>query len=253
MEYPKTRMASRAGHLAAPGQPPQPGHEVEEPGPEHGRGDHVDPAQVGHRAEQERHGHQRHRVVHDLGRGPLHGGHHRQHRHVGRLVVLLVAHGQRPEVRRRPDEDDGEHHHRRPRQAVGHRGPSDQHRHRAGRAPDHDVLRRAALEPQRVDEDVEERGRDGQHGREQVDGQPQLDERGHLEGQGEDQRRRRRHGPGDQRTVLGPVHQAVDVAVDHHVDGVGPAGGQRAAGQRGRHQPDRRQRRAAPPPWWAAS
>ena len=51
---------------------------------------------------------------------------------------------------------------------------------------------------------------------------------------------RGRHGAGDQRAVLGPVHQAVDVAVDHHVDGVGPAGGQRAPGQGGRHEPDRR-------------
>ena len=47
--------------------------------------------------------------------------------------------------------------------------------------------------------------------------------------------------PGHQRPVLGPLHQPVDVAVDHHVDGVGPAGGQRAADQGGHHQPDRRQ------------
>ena len=36
-----------------------------------------------------------------------------------------------------------------------------------------------------------------------------------------------RHGAGDQRPALGALHQAVDVAVDVHVDGVGAAGRQR--------------------------
>ena len=46
--------------------------------------------------------------------------------------------------------------------------------------------------------------------------------------------------PGDERPVLGALHERVDVAVDVHVDGVGAAGGQRAADDGGDHQPDRR-------------
>ena len=39
---------------------------------------------------------------------------------------------------------------------AGHRGPADHRREGAGGAADHDVLRRAALQPDRVDEDVEQ-------------------------------------------------------------------------------------------------
>ncbi len=143
-------------------------------------------------------------------------------------------------MRRGPDEDDGEEHDRRPREAAGHRRPPDEDRDGSGGPADHDVLRRSALEPQGVDEDVEQGGRHGQGRREEVHGQPEFDEGGRLERQGEDQGRPRRHGPGHQRTVLGAVHQTVDVAVHHHVDGVGPPGGQGATGQRRRHQPQRR-------------
>ena len=141
---------------------------------------------------------------------------------------------------RGPDEDDGEEHDRRPAQAVGDRRPADEDGNGAGRPADHDVLRRDALQPQRVDEDVEGGGRHGQHGRQQVDEGPQLGEGHHLEGEGEHQGRRRRHGPGDEGPVPGPPHQLVDVPVDHHVDGVGPAGGQGPAGQGGHHQAHRR-------------
>ena len=175
-----------------------------------------------------------------LGR-PLEGGHRRQHRHVGRLVVVLVLDGQRPEVGRGPHEDDGEQHHRGPRQAVGDRRPADQHRHRPGRPADDDVLAAGPLQPQRVDEDVEQGGRHGQHGREQVDPGPQLDEGQHLEADGEDQGVAGGDRPGDQRPLARAVHELVDVPVDVHVDGVGPTGGQGPAEQGGHHQPHRRQ------------
>ena len=75
-------------------------------------------------------------------------------------VVVAITNGEGPEVRRRPDEDHQE------QQAPGStservrdRGPTDQHGHRTGGAPDHDVLLAAALQPQRVDEHVEGRGR----------------------------------------------------------------------------------------------
>ena len=80
-------------------------------------------------------------------------------------------------MRRRPEEHDREQDPRGRGQRVAHRGPADEHRHRARRAPDHDVLPRRALQPEAVDEDVEEGGGDRQHRAEQVDEGPELGER----------------------------------------------------------------------------
>ena len=44
---------------------------------------------------------------------------------------------------------------------------------------------------------------------------------------------------------LGALHQRVDVAVDVHVDGVGAAGGQRAADERDEHEASGGQPRSA--------
>ncbi len=90
------------------------------------------------------------------------GGHGGQHRHARRLVVVLVAHRQRPGVRRRPEEDDREHHQGGPLDGAGDRGPADHHRHAAGGAAPHHVLRGAALQQQGVDEHVERDRDDGQ-------------------------------------------------------------------------------------------
>ena len=110
--------------------------------------------------------------------------------------------------------------------------------HGAGGAADDDVVLGPALQPQRVHEDVEGGGADGQHGREQVDRRPQPGEGGDLEGDGEDQGGAGRELAGDERPALRALHQPVDVAVDDHVDGVGAAGGRGAAEDRGDHQPD---------------
>ena len=125
-------------------------------------------------------------------------------------------------------------------EAVRDRRPTHQHRHRAGGAADHDVLRARALQPQGVDADVEGRRRERQHRRQQVGAGPQHGEGDDLERHREHERIARRDHAGDQRTVAGADHQAVDVAVDVHVDGVGAAGGERAADQRDDHQPRRR-------------
>ena len=140
---------------------------------------------------------------------------------------------------RGPEEDDGEQHDRGPGQAAGDRGPPDEHRGRPGGPADDDVLGGGPLEPERVDEDVEEAGRHGEHGGEQVDRPPEQGEGDHLQPDGEGQRRPRGDHPGDQGTVLGPLHEPVDVAVDDHVDGVGPAGGQGAAQHGPEHEPAR--------------
>ena len=98
--------------------------------PEDGGGHDVDGAQVGHGGQEQGHGHQEHAVDQDLAGRPLEGGHGREHGHAGRLVVVLVLEGQRPEVRRGPYEDDGEHDHGGPRQAGRSPRPSP-----PGRAP----------------------------------------------------------------------------------------------------------------------
>ena len=85
-----------------------------------------------------------------------------------RRVVALVQQRERPEVRRRPVEDDQEEQDRRQSRCRPVAGrPADERRKRARGAADHDVLRRPALEPARVDEDVEvvadEREHRGEH------------------------------------------------------------------------------------------
>src|ERR1039458_6797323 len=76
----------------------------------------------------------------------------------------------------------------RSRNGAGTPRPTHQHRYRPGRPPDHDVLPGCPFQPQRVDEHVEEGGRQGQHRGQQVDHEPQLEEGRHLQRDGEYQR-----------------------------------------------------------------
>ena len=78
----------------------------------------------------------------------------RQHRDSGFVVVGVRHQRERPEMRRRPQEDQREERERRRPEMSGHGGPADQRRNRAGGAADHDVQRRDSLEPHRVDHDV---------------------------------------------------------------------------------------------------
>ena len=174
-------------------------------------------------------GDQRDRVADHLAGRLGDRGDRRQHRHVGGAVVVGVADGQRPEVRRRPQEDGDEQHDRRPVERVGDGRPADEHRHGAGRAADDDVLAARALQPDRVDEDVEHGGREGEHGGEQVGAGPQHGEGDTSSATAKTSALRGAMSAGDERALLGARHQGVDVAVDVHVDGVGAAGGERAA------------------------
>ena len=93
------------------------------------------------------------------------------------------------------------------------------------------------LQPQRVDEDVEERGRDGQHGREQVDPAHSSTKAADLEGDGEDQRAA---------GVMAPVTRGrlrvrcISLSMSrstHMLMALAPPGGQGPADQGGDHQP----------------
>ena len=210
----------------------------QEPRPAQHRGRRVDPGRDGH--ERERDGDHHPRVGDDPPRHLRGRRDHRQHRHPGGGVVVAVAHGQRPEVRRRPEEDHGEHHERGPADRAGDRGPSDDDRHAPRRAAPHDVLRGAALEQQRVDQHVERDRRDREGRRQQVGGCRQPHRAEHTQCEAEHQRVPRRHPALRERSAGGPLHLDVDVGVGHAVQGVRARRGHRSAQQGGEHEPHRR-------------
>ena len=147
-------------------------------------------------------------------------------------------------MRRRPVEDDGEEVDGGQVQSAGHRGPAHQRWKRARRAADHDVLRARALEPDGVDEDVEQEPAEREPGAERIDLVP------------EDRERQRGRAPcrtpARRRALIRPAgigrslvrdHPGVDVPVEPHVDRVGPARHQVAADHHPEHQDRRREPR----------
>jgi hypothetical protein len=105
-----------------------------------------------------------HRIDEDLPLRRCFASDVRHHRDADATVVTGLEQRQRPEVRRRPQEDDEELDYaldgRRPVTA----GPADHRREGAGGAADDDVLRCRAFEPHRVDDGVEEDGEGEQAG-----------------------------------------------------------------------------------------
>ncbi len=132
-------------------------------------------------------------------------------------------------MRRGPEEDDREGPERVEGEATGGRRPADQRRHRAGRAAQHDVLRRAGLEPERVDEDVAEQPGGRERGGQPVDGDPQLRHRDDAEGRPEEQSAPRLDPPARQRPAGRTGHAGVALPLDVVVDRSGAAGGQVSA------------------------
>ena len=164
---------------------------------------------------------------------------HRHHRHPDARVLVLHEQAERPEVRRRPVEDDREEVERGGGDGARHGRPADQRRNRAGRAADDDVLRRAALEPERVDDRVPEEPGQREAGGEHVDGGCEQRKRGRLKREGVEQGRSRRDPPGRHRPRGRAAHRGVDVAVVPVVERARPAGAQEAADHRDGHEGDR--------------
>jgi len=181
------------------------------------------------------------RVGDDLPRHPVEGSYCRQHRHVGRGVVVPVLDRERPEMGWRPDDDQRKEHYSCPGDAACDRSPADEHGHRAGGSTNDDVLRRAPLQKDRVHKDVEKRRREGKHRRYQVHVPPQHEEGGRLEDAGEHDRLGWSDGTGDERSLAGPLHDGVDVPVEEHVGGIGSPGRKSAPDQGRQHEPGRRQ------------
>ena len=111
---------------------------------------------------------------------------------------------------------------------------------RTGRAPDDDVLRGVPFQRHRVHEHVEEQCPGGQQTGHQVGEQPQPHEPNHPQDHPEDQGVLGAHGIPGQRTTRGTSHDHIDVPIEIVVDGIGSAGRQRAADQRGQHEPGAR-------------
>jgi hypothetical protein len=167
------------------------------------------------------------RVEDDLARGLALAPHHGQHWHPGCGVRVLDHQRQRPEVRRRPEEHDEEEPKSRQRQRSGRRRIADERRDGAGGASDDDVLRRRALEPAGVDEDIEEVADEREDRGQHVHGGPEERERESREEDSELEGLLRRHPTGRDRTSFGTAsHERVDVAVEHVVERRRPATGQ---------------------------
>ena len=92
----------------------------------------------------------------------------RQHRQAGLRVVLDPVQRQRPEVRRRPQEDDQAHQPGLGADLAAHRGPAQHRWHRARGAADDDVLRRRRLQQHGVDDRVADEGGQRQPERQRV-------------------------------------------------------------------------------------
>ena len=129
---------------------------------------------------------------------------------------------------------------------AGDRGPADHRRKGTGGAADDDVLRRPALQPDGVDEDVEGDRRGQQPGGGPVDRQPHQHHREQARARRRRPARRRRHPARPESAAAGARHDRVDVAVVPHVDGTRGACADRDAEDRHRrqHRMDRRRARA---------
>ena len=132
-------------------------------------------------------------------------------------------------MRRGPHEDDQEEDDGGPGQFAGDGGPADQRGDCARCAADHDVLPRAALEQDGVDDHVEGDGGFGEQRGGQVDGQRQLDAAQRGERQAPDEGVPGLQGAAGQRALRGALHDCVDVAVEPLVERVRAAGGEDAA------------------------
>ena len=131
------------------------------------------------------------------------------------------------------------------RDIAGRGGPADQRRKRPGRAADHDILRRAALEPDGVDQHVEQDRHQQDAGGDIVDRQPHQNDRQRRDADADMMRRLAIHASGGQRAALRPLHLGVEVGLIPLVERARCARAQRNAQDRGEadHRMDRNGRR----------
>ncbi len=148
-------------------------------------------------------------------------------------------------MRRRPDEDDQEQHEGFEADAARGRGPADHRRYGAGSAANDDVLRRRALEPHRIDENVEADGEREQRSGDPIGHQPEAEHRAQRQHHAERARFLRAHQSARDRARGGARHLRVDIGVVPHIERAGGAGAGGDADQRGdgEHRMHRARRR----------
>ena len=141
-----------------------------------------------------------------------------QHRHVDSLVVPPTVDGQRPEVRRCPNEDDQQQDDAAPFDGVGHGGPAEQRWCRAEQAADDDVLRRRALQVEGVEKPVADPRDEVQARRERVDPKDQDHEPHDAKCRREDDPGHRADPALGYRPVPGTRHAGVDPRIRDVID-----------------------------------
>ena len=122
---------------------------------------------------------------------------------------------------------------RRKREAARHRRPADGRRQRACKTADDDVLRRAPLQPQRVDADIEEDRKGEQRCQpRELTNRPMMRDRADRKRPAEAQRVAARDRPIGMGRVAVRVISAIDVGIIGHVERAGRARADRDAEQR---------------------
>ena len=196
------------------------------------RGEVDRPAHSGDEGQQGR-GEQHQRVQEDVQARELRAVRHRQHRQAGAAVVLGAVERERPEVRRRPQEDDQAEDQRLGADVAADRRPAEHRRHRPRRAADDDVLRRQRLEQHRVDDGIaDERGERQPH-RQRVDREPEDRAARAAERGRERERLAGRQLAGGRGAPRRARHAGVDALLDQAVE----------RRRRGGDEPDARDRR----------
>ena len=145
------------------------------------------------------------------------------------LVLTFDEEGEGPEVYGRPEEDEGEEQGGHPVEAIGDGSPTQEGHDGSGGAADDDVLPGGAFEPGGVDEHVVEQAEPGQEGGQQVGCEPEDEEGAEAEKESENDGVAHADDAGHEGAFGGAAHLAVYVAVEHHVEDAGAAGGHVAA------------------------
>jgi len=141
-----------------------------------------------------------------------------QHRHPGVGIIFLHEQRQRPEMRRRPEKNDGEHGKRFKADAAGRHRPADHRRKRPGGTTDHDVLRCAPLQPDRIDHGIKEDGEGKEQPREKVARKCKHHHRQARKPQPQPERLARADPPRWHRAAAGAAHDCVYIGVIPHVE-----------------------------------
>ena len=157
---------------------------------------------------------------------------HGEHGHGDIFVFILSRNGQGPEVGRRPSEDN-----QHKQQGTGfHRSrdgrPAKERGRSAEEAPDHDVLRRRALQPEGIDEAIAHPGRKVQPGRKRIHESKEHHHAQGAGGRGKGRALGEGHPSGRHGAMLGAGHARIDLRIGQMVHRCGGSGHQGDAQER---------------------